>query len=70
MKPFNLWLSLLLRSHLYENELKTNSQYKVNGKSQTNMKGMSSLEMRNEFEYANLKEDNSIVSEELTTKFE
>ncbi len=27
---------------------------------------MSSLEMRNEFEYANLKEDNLIVSEELT----
>ena len=60
MKPFNFWLSLLLRSH------KTNSEYKVNGESQTNMKVMSSLEMRNEFEYANLNEDNLIVSEDLT----
>ena len=48
-------------------ELKTNSEYKVNGESQTNMKVISSsLEMRNEFEYANLKEDNLIVSEDLT----
>lgn len=47
------------------NELKTNSEYRANSDSQTNMKVMASHETRNEFEYAILNENNSIVSKEL-----
>ena len=47
------------------NEFKTNSENKTTAESQTNMGEISLSETMTEFEYANLPEDNPIVSEEL-----